>query len=489
MERLRRTRLIQGGMGIGVSGWELARAVSMQGQLGVISGVGLSHVIPRILQNGDPGGHIRRAFAAFPIQDIATRVLNRYFVEGGSEKPRFKAVPLLSLTPDQATRELTVIAVFSYAWLAKEGHDGLVGMNLLEKIQMPLLECFYGAMLAGVDVVLMGAGIPTQVPAILDELAEHRPVSYRVNVDGATAEDDFRARFDPATIMPNADEPLTRPVFLAIISSVALARVLKKKAPGTNGFVVEHHTAGGHNAPPRGKHEDENHTPLYGEEDEVEFAKMRELDMPFWVAGGQASPQAVERAISVLGAQGVQMGSLFAFCRESGMDERYKSEVRRHAYSDDLKIATSNRYSPTGFPFKAAQLDDTSSNEAVYEDRHRICDIGLLRTGYKKADGTVGYRCPAEPVDVYLAKGGKIEDTVGRRCLCNSLTSAIGLPQWQKFPGRDPYWEPALITSGDDLSFLKQMMDDPDGSYSAKDAVDYVLGHRCCNKKAPCENS
>lgn len=476
MDRLRDTRIIQGGMGIGVSGWELARSVSMEGQLGVISGVGLSHVVPRILQNGDPGGHIRRAFAAFPDQEIARRVLGRYFEEGGSEKPRFRPVALPSLEPNQATRELTVIAVFSYVWLAKEGHDGLVGMNLLEKIQMPLLECFYGAMLAGVDVVLMGAGIPIQVPAILDALAEHQPVSYRIAVEGAEAGDDFRVRFDPRTMFPDADAPLLRPAFLAIISSVALARVLLKKAPGTNGFVVEHHTAGGHNAPPRGKKESADSRPLYGDEDEVDFAAMSALGAPFWMAGGQAGPDALERAVNEFGARGVQMGSLFAFCRESGMDEKFKSEVRRLGYAGSLEILTSNQYSPTGFPFKAAQIAGTAIDADVYEDRNRICDMGLLRNAYKKPDGSIGYRCAAEPVDVYVAKGGKAEDTVGRRCLCNSLASAIGLPQWQKFPGRDPYWEPAFITSGDDLGFLSHMMEGPEDSYSARDAVAYVLG-------------
>jgi glutaminase len=33
-------------------------------------------------------------------------------------------------------------------WLAKEGHDGLIGMNLLEKIQMCIPAQLFGAMLA-----------------------------------------------------------------------------------------------------------------------------------------------------------------------------------------------------------------------------------------------------------------------------------------------------------------------------------------------------
>ncbi|MGD8321328.1 MAG: hypothetical protein PVJ02_12765, partial [Gemmatimonadota bacterium] len=33
--------IIQGGMGVGISGWRLARAVSSRGQLGVVSGTAL----------------------------------------------------------------------------------------------------------------------------------------------------------------------------------------------------------------------------------------------------------------------------------------------------------------------------------------------------------------------------------------------------------------------------------------------------------------
>lgn len=44
--------LIQGGMGVGVSNWELAKAVSIEGQLGVVSGTGINTVFIRRLQDG-----------------------------------------------------------------------------------------------------------------------------------------------------------------------------------------------------------------------------------------------------------------------------------------------------------------------------------------------------------------------------------------------------------------------------------------------------
>src|SRR4051794_25688325 len=53
-------RIIQGGMGVAVSGWRLAREVSRLGQLGVVSGTALAVVLSRRLQLGDPGGELRR---------------------------------------------------------------------------------------------------------------------------------------------------------------------------------------------------------------------------------------------------------------------------------------------------------------------------------------------------------------------------------------------------------------------------------------------
>jgi len=78
-------RLIQGGMGAGVSSWTLAREVSRLGQLGVVSGTALDSILVRKLWDGDVGGDARRAMAAFPSQTIVESVLGRYFRDGGAE--------------------------------------------------------------------------------------------------------------------------------------------------------------------------------------------------------------------------------------------------------------------------------------------------------------------------------------------------------------------------------------------------------------------
>ena len=75
--------VIQGGMGVAVSSWPLARAVAAAGQLGVVSGTALDAVLARRLQDGDPGGHLRTALAAFPVPEMAEHVLARYFRLGG----------------------------------------------------------------------------------------------------------------------------------------------------------------------------------------------------------------------------------------------------------------------------------------------------------------------------------------------------------------------------------------------------------------------
>jgi NAD(P)H-dependent flavin oxidoreductase YrpB (nitropropane dioxygenase family) len=56
-------KIIQGGMGMFVSGPKLARAVAMSGEQGTLSGVCLEKALARKLQTGDPGGHLRRALA------------------------------------------------------------------------------------------------------------------------------------------------------------------------------------------------------------------------------------------------------------------------------------------------------------------------------------------------------------------------------------------------------------------------------------------
>lgn len=465
--------IIQGGMGAAVSNWRLARAVSTKGLLGVVSGTAIEGVMALRLQSGDPDGHMRRALKHFPFPDISERILSRYFIPGGknSDQP-FRTIPMFKLNPDRALVELTIAANFAEVFLAKEGHSGLVGINYLEKIQLPILPSLYGAMLAGVDYVLMGAGIPRSIPGTLDRLALHEPVSLKVNVEGANSEDNFEIKFDPRIINPLAQTPLKRPKFLAIVSSSALATTLSKKSNGkVHGFVIEAPTAGGHNAPPRGALKlNERGEPTYGSRDVVDLFEIKKLGLPFWLAGSAASPEKLEAALAQ-GASGIQVGTVFAFCQESGIADGLKTHIIQKALTGNLKVFTDPLASPTGFPFKVVELDGSQSEKDVADTRTRICDLGYLRTAYKKEDGAVGFRCPGEPVDVYLSKGGKIEDTIGKKCLCNAMVANIGLPQVRK----DGYVELPLVTSGNDILQIASYVEQGKTSYSAADVIEHLL--------------
>lgn len=472
-------RIIQGGMGAGVSGWQLARAVAAQGQLGVVSGTALDTILIRRLQDGDPGAHMRRALDAFPIQAVARRVLERYYRSPSEPRNsegvlRYQPASLLraKLTPERES--LLVLANFAEVYLAREGHNGVVGINFLEKIQMAMLPSLYGAMLAGVDVVLIGAGIPAEIPAVLDRLAGHEPVSIAFDVLDR-ADDQFHLHFDPRALWADTEvepPPLTRPQFLPIIASTTLARALLKKAPGgIQGFVVEGPVAGGHNAPPRGELRlTPEGEPIYGERDAVDPAQMAAFGLPFWLAGAYASRERLAAAIAS-GARGIQAGTAFAFCEESGLAPELKRRVLSGVLEGSAQVFTDPVASPTGYPFKVVQLPGTLSQAERLSERPRVCDLGYLRRAYRKPDGTLGYRCPSEPVADYLTKGGAIEDTAGRKCLCNALMSNIGMPQ-RSVGG---YEELPMLTAGDDLECLKAFIEPQRLNYRARDVIESLL--------------
>ena len=226
-----RPSIIQGGMGVGISGWQLAAAVSGTGQLGVVSGTALEIVCARRLQLGDPGGDVRRALAAFPVPRVAEWILAAYFVEGGiADGSLFRSVPRFTLEPAPRLLELTVAANFVEVHLAKHGHCGPVGINFLRKIEMPLPAALYGAMLAGVDYVLMGAGNPGELPGLIRGLARHQDVSLAVRVQGARSSDGpHEVTFSPAALFGDdlfgpgqpfaGSAPLAQPAAVAIVAS------------------------------------------------------------------------------------------------------------------------------------------------------------------------------------------------------------------------------------------------------------------------------
>lgn len=352
-------------MGVAVSDWRLANAVARTGQLGVVSGTMLDTVIVRRLQDGDPGGHMRRAIAAFPVPEVGAEILRRYFNPNGrAPGTPYKALPMYKQRVSDARQRVTVLANFAEVWLAEQRHAGAVGINLLTKVQMPNLASLYGAMLAGVDAVIMGAGIPREIPGVLDAFADHRPAQMRFDIEGLPRDAAEYLVFDPAS----CTSPLLR------------------------------------------------------------AAPLR---------------------------------------RPAGLDASLKSRVLTAVASGTLELRTDPRASPTGYPFKIVELPGDAERAAR---RTRVCDLGYLRVAVRTSDGRTIYRCSAEPVDQYVAKGGDLADTEGRRCLCNGLTAHIGQPQWRTATSTE---EIPLITSGDDVLSLATFAE-RHPAYTAADVVKYI---------------
>lgn len=464
-------------MGVGVSNWRLAQAVSKLGQLGVVSGTALDALFARRLADGDLGGHMRRGLDAFPFPEMAKRIWQEYFVPGG--KPAGASYPTLPMHLKRDSRrliELCMVSNFVEVFLAKQGHDNPVGINYLEKVQIPHLPSIYGAMLAGVGYVLMGAGIPLHIPGVLDAFAAQHAAEYKLMVTGASqgqsAEADIPMRLDPAEYAEGPLPVLRRPRFLAIVSSNTLAATMLRRASGrVDGLVIESPTAGGHNAPPRGKLQlNAAGEPVYGDRDRVNIEDLRTLGVPFWLAGGYGTPAKLREALDQ-GAMGIQAGTVFAFSQESGLRPDLKMWLLRQAAVGSGRVFTDPLASPTGFPFKVAHLEGTSSALNVYEGRKRVCDLGYLREPYIAPDGAIAYRCSAEPVANYVSKGGKPEDTEGRKCLCNALLANVGHAQTRI----GDVVEPALVTVGDDLNTVAMYLAPGHTAYSAADVVRSLL--------------
>ena len=198
---------------------------------------------------------------------------------------------------------------------------------------------------------------------------------------------------------------------------------------------------------------------------------MRELGLPFWLAGGCGRPEELRRAIAD-GAAGIQVGTAFAYSVESGMRDDYKQAVLGQVAAGAAHVFTDPLASPSGFPFKVVQLGGTASEDAVYQDRPRVCDLGYLREAYRTADGAIEFRCAGEPVNVYVSKGGDAAETEGRKCICNALVATVGHPQTR---AGGTIVEAGIVTSGDDLGQLTRFMPEGGAQYCAADVVRVLL--------------
>lgn len=505
MTFLEKIKLIQGGMGVYVSNWRLARAVAMEKPgltAGTVSGTALDIVYARLLQLGDPGGHIRQALAAFDKQfgvTIGNKILERFFIPGGKapharykntpthhlrENPGDQATSSHSLTLDPDTIELLVVTSFAEVWLAKQGHSGNIFINFLNKIELPLIYSMYGAMLAGVNGIVVGAGNPDGLPAVCTSLAAHQKVNQRLSMLYRESGEEYTLSFNPAMVAGGklTEYPLERPAFLAIVSLENLVlSLVNSQSEAPDGFIIENYTAGGHNAGPQGPlTRDEKGQPVYGVLDEPNLEVIRGTRHPFWLAGGYGSHEKYLQALT-LGANGIQAGTVFALSQESGIQEKHRCAIFDYLKrgKENINMVLTTMFSPTGYPFKVAQLAGTLSEDKVYEERQRVCDIGLLQQyglSLPSADGIrrIFQRCQAAPVDDFVGKRGLPRNTEGKRCLCNGLLAGAGFSQIRNQNGREDD-EPSIVTLGNDLDGVRQLSSQGQIAYWAGDVVRNIL--------------
>jgi len=176
------------------------------------------------------------------------------------------------------------------------------------------------------------------------------------------------------------------------------------------------------------------------------------------------------------------VGSNFALAEESGMKPNFRTAImnRLKKETEDAPLVYTTLFSPTGYPFKVVQIEDTLADDEVYASRRRVCDLGLLQQrglSQPDADGTrrLFTRCQAAPVEDFVNKRGLPRNTEEKRCLCNGLLACIGLGQ-VRLPKDALAEEPAIVTLGNHLDGIRRLTCHGQSRYWAKDAVIDLLG-------------
>ena len=418
-------RLIQAGMGVRISGARLANAASRLGALGVVSGAALRHVVIEEIRAGNE--EVLRIAKRFPVSRYVDDLLA--WAPGGPKWSR--PAPVDEVDPARAglPQRLSTIAAFVEVMRAKEGHQGKVGVNVMWKCTLTVLPTILGAMLAGSDALLCGAGVPIELPDILRRFQAAEKVAYRpltgtgTNVSFDASEDGFGPLL----------ASIPTPRMIPILSNYAFPRrildVWEREQGGVRpfAFVLEDHRAGGHNAPPRNKES-------FGEKDDLTgyFDKVVATGSPVYVAGSFPSGGSRQDFLewTSRGAYGIQVGSRFALCEESGLRDDLKDALIATNATGETRVTTAKCTSPTGYPFKVVAMPGTLTEPEVYAARQRVCDKRYLVQSHfeEQPDGTARetYICPAMPETQFVALGGDAAETPERVCLCNALLSTAG---------------------------------------------------------------
>ncbi len=233
-------------MGAGVSNWRLAQAVSRQGQLGVVSGTALD-----VILRGGCRTATRAATCAapgrLPVPGMAERVLastsSRAAGPGralpGAADVRHR---LGARAVDASSRTSWRCGSHARATTNRSASTCSTRSSC-PSCRRSTARCWRASVRAD------GRRHPDEVPGVLDRLAPRAGESACMSsIEG----DDTAMRFSPAD-WTRARPPRSGGRVSAIIASNARADLPRKANGRVDGFIVEGPTAGGHNAPPRGK--------------------------------------------------------------------------------------------------------------------------------------------------------------------------------------------------------------------------------------------
>lgn len=310
--------IVQGGMGIGVSLHPLACAVAIAGGLGLLSSVCLDRIVSeRVGHEVDTREAVRREVAS-----------------------------------------------------AKAG-GGLAGINIMVALQRDYESAVRGAIDAGADAIVSGAGLPLSLPAI----------------------------------KPPGDTALI-PIVSSARALDLICRRWERQRYRPDAVVLEGPLAGGHLGF-RADQVDLEENTLERLLPPVKEVAQAHGDFPVIVAGGIYTHEDIRRFLA-LGADGVQMGTRFLATDESSASDAYKQAVLR-ARPEDILVAN-DPGSPCGLPFRVLR-ESPMYQSALARRRPPKCDKGYVLG--KDAQGRFT-RCPAK------------EDNEHSFCICNGLRSAAG---------------------------------------------------------------
>lgn len=310
--------IVQGGMGVGVSLYPLAQAVAREGGMGIVSSACLDRLV--IKRTG--------------------KKVNAY---------------------EAAYEEVS----------QAKAAGGFAGINIMCALARDYDDSVRGALDAGADAIISGAGLPLGLPAI---------------------------------------QPAKDTALIPIVSSARALELICKKwerlGARPDATVLEGPLAGGHLGFKMDQADlDENR--LENLLPAVKDMAKKYGDFPVIVAGGIYTNEDILRFIA-MGANGVQMGTRFLATEESSATAAYKDAVV-HASADDIVLAH-DPGSPCGLPFRVIKQSPMYVS-AQKQLRKPKCDKGYVLL--KDAEGKFT-KCPAK------------ESNEHHFCICNGLLSSAG---------------------------------------------------------------